>query len=139
MKTQQSFVIFLGTYPPRKCGIATFTQDLSMATDKITNPKLKSKIVVLNDNGNSYNYSNDVINQINDICAEDYKKVAQSINENDKIKLVNVQHEFKIFGSDYGDNLLLFLETVKKPVITTLHTVLPDPSNQRKKALLLKG
>jgi len=137
MKTYQSFVIYLSSYPPRKCGIATFTQNLSIAMDKIANPRIKSKIIALNDNGNSYYYSNDVLYRINDVDVEDYIKAAQRINENDKIKLVSVQHEFKLFGSDYGDNLLVFLETLKKPVITTLHTVLPDPSDQRKKIIQL--
>ena len=129
---RQSFIVYLSTYPPRKCGIATFTQDLAMAMDKLFNPSLKSKIVSLNDNGNSYDYSNEVLYKINDICVEDYIKIAQRINENDKIKLVNIQHEFKIFGSDYGENLLVFLEAVKKPIITTFHTVLPAPSEQRR-------
>ena len=58
-ETYQSYVVYLSTYPPRKCGIAAFTQDLSMAMDKIANPKLKSKIIALNDNGNVYDYSDD--------------------------------------------------------------------------------
>lgn len=131
--TDQSIVVYLSTYPPRKCGIATFTEDLSGAIDKIANPRLKSKIFALNNNGNSYNYSDDVIFQINDTNVQDYLDAAQMINENEKIKLVSVQHEFKIFGSDYGENLLAFLEAVKKPVIITFHTVLPGPSEQRKK------
>ena len=135
METQQSFVVYLSTYPSRKCGIATFTQDLSTAIDKIASPKLKSKIIALNDNRSSYDYSNDVVFQINDTNIQDYLEAAKKINEDDKIKLVNVQHEFKIFGSDYGENLLVFLEAVKKPVITTLHTVLPAPSRQRKKII----
>ena len=134
MKNGTNFIVYLGTHPPRKCGIATFTQDLTTAMDKIINPKIKSKIAALNDNGN-YNYPNEVLYQIRDIDAEDYIKVAQKINENDKIKLVSVQHEFKIFGSDYGENLLVFLEALKKPVITTFHTVLHDPSGQRKKII----
>lgn len=127
-KKGESIVAFLSTYPPRKCGIATFTQDLSTAFDKISNSRLKSKIIALNDNDNSYDYSDDVLYQINDKHAQDYIEVAQKINENDKVKLVSVQHEFKISGSDYCENLLLFLEALKKPVITTLHTILPDPS-----------
>ena len=116
----QSIVVYLSTYPTRKCGIATFTKDLSTATDKIANSQIKSKIIALNDNGNSYNYSDDVIFQINDTNIQDYLDAAQMINENEKIKLVSVQHEFKIFGSDYGENLRAFLEAVKKPVIIKL-------------------
>ena len=131
----QSYILYLSSYPPRKCGIAAFTKDLSTAIDKISNPKLKSKIAALNDNGNSYDYSDDVLFQIDDADEGDYIKVAQAINEDNKIKLVNVQHEFKIFGSDYGENLLVFLKALKKPVITTLHSVLPSPSEKRKEII----
>ena len=135
MKNKTSSIAYLSTYPPRKCGIATFTQDLTTAVDGVTNPKIKTKIIALNDNGNEYSYSDYVLYQINDIDAGDYINAAKRINENDKIKLVSVQHEFKIFGSDYGENILVFLEAVKKPVITTFHTVLPVPSERRKKII----
>ncbi|MBR9690482.1 glycosyltransferase [Candidatus Woesearchaeota archaeon] len=129
---EQSFIAYMSTFPSRKCGIATFTQDLTIAMDKLANPKLKSKVIALNDNGNSYDYSDEVIYQINDGDEKEYVRTAQEINNNDKIKMVNVQHEFKIFGSDHGENLLMFLKTLKKPAITTFHTVLPHPSNERK-------
>ena len=128
----QSFVVYLSSYPPRKCGIASFTQDLTAAMDEIANPIIKSKIIALNDNGNSYYYNGNVISQIDDANPKSYLKAAQKINEDDKIELVNIQHEFKLFGSEYGDNLISFFEALKKPVITTLHTVLPAPSLYRK-------
>ena len=130
-KINQSVIVYLSSYPPRKCGIASFTQDLATAMDYIANPKIKSKVIALNDNGNSYSYNGSVISQISDIDNQSYLDAAQKINEDDNIKLVNVQHEFKLFGSDYGDNLIQFLEAVKKPVVTTLHTVLPWPSVHR--------
>ena len=135
MESKLNFIAYLSTYPPRRCGIATFTQDLSTAFDTVANPEIKSKIIALNDNGNPYEYSDDVIFKINDVVKEDYLEAAQFINENDKIRLVSLQHEFKIFGSDYGKNLLVFLNEIKKPVITTFHTVLPYPSEHRKKII----
>jgi len=130
-ETEQSFIVYLSTYPPRKCGIATFTQDLSMAVDKVSKFMSKSKIIAMN-NGKCYDYSDDVIFQINDKNTQHYREAAKLINEDEKIKLVNIQHEFKIFGSDYGENLLIFLEEVMKPVITTFHSIFPAPSEKRK-------
>ena len=127
----QSFIVYLSSYPPRKCGIAIFTQDLTTAMDEIANPIIKSKIIALNDNGNSYYYNDNVISKIDDDNIQSYLEAAQRINEDNKVKLVNIQHEFKLFGSDYGDNLVAFFEAVKKPVITTLHCVLPEPSKHR--------
>ena len=48
---------------------------------------------------------------------------------------MSVQHEFKIFSSDYGEKLIVFLEALKKPVITTFHAVLSYPSDYRKKII----
>ena len=129
MKSKKGAIVYLSTCLPRKCGIATFTQDLSTHVEK---GGLQSKIIALNDNGNTYDYSDKVLYQIRDTCPEDYVTVARKVNENDAIKVVSIQHEFKIFGSDYGENLLFFLKAVRKPVITTFHTVLPLPSEKRK-------
>lgn len=131
-KKKQSLIAFFSTYPPRKCGLATFTQDLSLAIDKLANPGVKSKIIAINDNGNSYDYTNDVMYQINDIRIQDYLDAANKINNNDRIKLVSVQHEFKLYSTEHGENLLVFLNAIKKPVVTTFHTVLPGPSELRK-------
>ena len=133
----QSYIVYLSTYPPRECGIATFTKDLSVAMDKIINPKFKSKIIALNDKENFYNYSNDVLYQINHTDIQSYIEVAQKINENDNVKAVSIQHEFNIFGSYPGENLLGFLKQVKKPVITTLHTVSYTSSDSTKRIMKL--
>ena len=123
-------IVYVSTYIPRKCGIATFTQDLSESVSKVS--FFNSKIVALNDNGNNYNYPKEVFDQIRDKDVESYQKVATRINQDDDIKLVSVQHEFKIFGCEHGKKLLVFLKAIDKPVITTFHTVLPAPSELRK-------
>ena len=133
----KSYIVYLSTYPPRECGIATFTKDLTVAMDKIINPKFKSKIIALNDKENFYNYSNDVLYQINHTDVKSYIEVAQKINENDNVKAVSIQHEFNIFGSYPGEKLLEFLKHVKKPVITTLHTVSYTSSDSTKRIMKL--
>ena len=59
--------------------------------------------------------------------VEDYKIAAKKINADSNIKLVSIQHEFGIFGGEFGSNLKYFLDELKKPAVMTLHTVLPDP------------
>lgn len=136
-KKPGSKILFMGTYPPRECGIATFTQDLSMAIDRRFMPKVKSKILAMNKNvSNMYNYPKDVIFQVDDSDLENYIESAKKINKSKSIKLVNIQHEFGIYGGGmYGENLIPFLEIVKKPVITTFHSVLPNPDEKRKKVV----
>jgi len=138
MKTRKkpSWILYMGTYPPRECGIATFTRDLAMNMNKKF-PGIKSKILALNNGISIYNYPEEVIFQINDLESQDYIDIAKKINDLDEIKLVNIQHEFGIFGGKHGNYLIPFLETLTKPVVTTFHTVLPNPDEKRKRIVQL--
>ncbi|TKJ16988.1 hypothetical protein CEE44_00430 [Candidatus Woesearchaeota archaeon B3_Woes] len=133
----QSYVAYLSSYPPRECGIATFTKDLTNSMNKRFNPQLKSKIIAINDNStNIYNYNKKkVIMQINEDDIEKYINMAKEINQSKKIKIVNIQHEFGLFGGDDGNYLIPFLETLEKPVVITFHSVVPDPDESRKKLI----
>lgn len=126
-------ILYLGTFPPRECGIATFTQDLTKAIDKEFNLGIKSKVLAINDNGTSiYNYPRKVKWQIDETNIDDYLQRAKEINKSSEVKLVNIQHEYGIFGGEKGNYLLPFLEILQKPAIVTLHTVLPKPEQQIK-------
>ena len=114
---------YLSTYPPRECGIANFTKDLIDSASKLD--KLKSSIIAINEKGAIYDYDRKVKRKIDRDCIEDYVKAAEYVNSSN-IELLVVQHEFGLYGGDYGENIKLFLDKVKKPVITTLHTVQPN-------------
>jgi len=137
MKKEKSLVLYLSTYPPRECGIATYCKDLTTAMDKKFNPTLKSRVLAVNDNDSSiYNYPKKVILQIDESNVEDYIDLAKKINKLKEIKLVNIQHEFGIFaGGEYGEFLIPFLEHLKKPVVVTFHSILPDPDENRIKVV----
>ncbi|MFH1711601.1 MAG: glycosyltransferase [Nanoarchaeota archaeon] len=130
---EPSKVAFLGNFPPCECGIATFTQDIVSAMNKRFNPKLKSRVIALNDDSTVYNYNKKVIMEINREDVEDFINKAKEINRNDNINLVCIQHEFGIFGGEYGSYLIPFLETIEKPVVTTFHSVLASPDPVRKR------
>lgn len=126
-------ILYISTFPPRECGIATFTKDLAGAMNKKFNPVAKSVIAAINNESTDlYHYKNQVIHQIAATNIEDYISLADKINESDQIKLVHIQHEFGIFGGEYGNHLIPFLQVVKKPVIMTFHSVLPEPSKKLK-------
>ena len=94
-------VLYMATYPPRECGIATFTKDVSSAIDRRFFPTLKSKILAINSNGtNIYNYPKKVMLQISETEITDYLETARKINRSRNIKIVNIQHEFGIFGGE---------------------------------------
>jgi glycosyltransferase involved in cell wall biosynthesis len=126
----------MSTYPPRECGIATFTRDLSNAVNRRFKSGARTKILALNKSESSiYNYPGDVAFQVVDSDLEDYINTAKRLNNDDSIKVVNIQHEFGIFGGDNGKHLIPFLEVIEKPVITTFHSVLPHPDEERKKVV----
>ncbi len=119
-------VAYVGTYPPRECGIATFTQDLTSEIDKFT-PFSKSRIVAMNDRGAIYAYGDKVFIQVDSSDEQAYITAAEALNKSN-VDLINIQHEFGIFGGEYGEYLLTMLKHLRKPVVTTLHTVLPNPA-----------
>jgi glycosyltransferase involved in cell wall biosynthesis len=134
MNTNQqnkSWIVCLSTFPPRQCGIATFTADLTNAIDQIFSPSVKSKIVAMNLTEVSHlPYPEKVILQISQPREEDYVNAANKLNQLEEVKLVNIQHEFGIFGGEYGSYLLILLKKLQKPIITTLHTILPAPDER---------
>ena len=133
-KSNSPSILFLSSYPPRECGIATFTKRLTTAFDKEFNPEIKSKIMAINDSDTAiYNYPRKVALQINEGEIEDYLNRANEINQTPSIKLVNVQHEFGLFGGEQGEYLIPFLELLKKPCVVTMHTTLPHPEDKMKK------
>jgi glycosyltransferase involved in cell wall biosynthesis len=114
---------YFSSYPPRECGIANFTKDLMDAIYELDG--LQSSVIAINEKGAIYDYDRRVKWNIDRDDIEDYVKAAEYVNSSN-IQLLVVQHEFGLYGGDYGEHLKLFLDAVKKPVITTLHTVQPN-------------
>jgi len=126
-------VAFVSTYPPRECGIATYTQDL---VDSISNLQvLKPPVIVaINDRGGHYDYPGEVRFRIDRDRVESYVEAADFINASD-IDIVNLQHEYGLFGGVWGEHVIAFLERLEKPVVTTLHTVLQEPVPDARRVL----
>lgn len=131
-------VAFVSSYPPRECGIATFTQDLAGATKSALTAG-DVKIAAINEAGGLHPYSGEVVFRIDQGQPETYAEAARFLNEQ-PIDVVSVQHEFGRFGvwDQYlrEDYLRVFLDEIKKPVVTTLHTVLPSPHPAVKASIL---
>jgi glycosyltransferase involved in cell wall biosynthesis len=117
-------VAYLSSYPPRECGIAAFTKDLIDAVDELDVFRHPA-VIAVNEKETIYNYDRRVRWQIERDSGDDYSQVAGRVNSSD-VDLVNLQHEFGLFGGEYGEYLNRFLDGVEKPVVTTLHTVQVD-------------
>ncbi|MEJ2306575.1 MAG: glycosyltransferase [candidate division WOR-3 bacterium] len=131
-------VAFVSTYPPRDCGIATFTSNLTDAIFKLYGePSEKGKdvqIVALSDEGEEYHYGKEVLFEIRAHNRSDYRKAADFLNLSET-DLVCIQHEFGIFGGDDGSFILSLAENLKKPIALVLHTILDKPGENQKKVL----
>jgi glycosyltransferase involved in cell wall biosynthesis len=126
-------IAYLSTFPPRECGIANYTKDLINALDELREYK-RSVVIAINDVGGKHHYDNRVKIEIEEGSKDDYLQASQYINKQ-KIDLVNIQHEFGIFGGDWGDSLVPFLENLDKPVVITLHTILSNFKSKPKSLL----
>jgi glycosyltransferase involved in cell wall biosynthesis len=116
-------IAYVSSYPPRECGIATFTKNLIIATNHLGIFR-KPQVVAINEKEAIYNYDRLVRHQIRRDFQEDYVEAADYINSS-KVDLVNLQHEFGLFGGEWGEYINFFLEKLLKPVVSTLHTISP--------------
>lgn len=123
-------IAFVGTYPPRRCGIATFTSDLAQAMQG-AGEQVRPMIVALTDTGGQYAYPDAVKYEIRQGSRGDYARAAELVNYSD-VRLVSLQHEHGIFGGDDGAYVLDFLTALRVPAIATLHTVLKNPSESQR-------
>jgi glycosyltransferase involved in cell wall biosynthesis len=128
-------VAFLSTYPPRECGLATFTQDLVQALDAFDD-LIKTKVIAVS-NGDYYNDPR-VMTVLSQYDKWSYLDLAKKINESD-IDLLVIEHEYGIFGGFCGDYILELIKNLRVPFITTLHTVLPNPTFKQKQVLTSLG
>ncbi len=126
---------FIGTFSPRECGIATFTQNLIHAIHEGSNFANNDTVVIaMNDFKSDYAYPSEVIFTINQEDQQGYIKAADFINDSD-IDVCVLQHEYGIFGGESGIYILSLLNRLTTPYIVTLHTVLKDPSFLQKTIL----
>lgn len=125
-------ILFITSYPNRECGIATYSQDLIHAIQAKFGDSYALKVCALEGTAKEYNYPEEVKYVLQTADLMRYYAMAQKINEDKKIRLVVVQHEFGLFGGEYGDYYLKLLSLINKPVITNFHTVLPNPDDKRK-------
>ncbi len=122
----------IGNFPPRVCGIATFTRDLLEGLSQAS-PGAEWAVVAMNDRqSGAYAFPK----RVNQVIAHDdpngYVEAADAVNRSGA-EVAFVQHEFGIFGGSAGEHLLLLLRRLKMPAIVTMHTVLeyPDPDQRR--------
>lgn len=126
-------IAFIGNFLPRRCGIATFTYDLLISVSDETSHD-KCFAVVMNDIPEGYQYPSAVRFEINQNKLSDYRRAADFLNMN-QVDIVCLQHEYGIFGGPAGSNILELLSHLRMPIVSTLHTVLKNPTPEQAEVL----
>ena len=126
-------IAFIGGYEPRRCGIATYTHDLCEAISAAA-PTSECIVGAMNDRVEGYPYPPRVRFELLEKDLQSYRRAADFLNFNNTDVLC-VQHEFGIYGGPAGSHLLALLKEVRMPVVTTLHTVLRNPTPTQRKVM----
>ncbi|MFI5219148.1 MAG: glycosyltransferase [Bacteroidia bacterium] len=124
-------ILFITSYPPRECGIATYSQDLIKALNNKFNHSFTIRICPLESENEKHNYTDEIKYILNTDHPNAFIRLAKTINESAEIRMVVIQHEFGFFEKRESD-FQQFLESLSKPVVIVFHTVLPHPSESLK-------
>ncbi|OQP44198.1 glycosyl transferase [Niastella yeongjuensis] len=129
----RSKILFISTFPPVKCGIASFTQDLTASIAPGLNEDFSISICALDKKDTGHPYPLPVSMVMDSYNLTSCIETANKINKDPHIELVCIEHEFGLYGGNLGEFLLGFLALLEKPFIVRFHTVLPAPGEQRLK------
>ncbi|GHU18925.1 glycosyl transferase [Spirochaetia bacterium] len=126
-------IAFIGNYLPRQCGIATFTTSLCESVAAVR-PGLSCFAVPITDISEGYDYPDRVRFEIEEKNLESYRRAADFLNSNNP-DIVCLQHEYGIFGGDDGIFILSLIRKLRMPIVTTLHTIMQNPSSRQRRIL----
>ena len=124
-------VVLVGSFPPRRCGIATFTCDVREAL-LAEAPETAVDVIAMTDEGGTHAYGDEVVFAIRQNSLADYLEAARRVDLSGA-DVICVQHEFGLFGGPAGEHLMMMLDAARAPVVTTVHTVLTEPNEDQRR------
>ena len=124
-------IVFLSSFVPRQCGLATFTEDMMNAVGDLG---ASCSVIAMNRPGERLDYDRRVVASVQENRLDDYMAAATVINSG-RFDVLCVEHEYGIYGGVACDYLLRLLDAVRIPVITTLHTLLRHPTEEMRRQL----
>jgi glycosyltransferase involved in cell wall biosynthesis len=128
-------ILFICSFPPRVCGIATYSQDLIRALSEKFSNSFSIQVCALESGQARHSYPPEVRYRLNTSKSSEYSKIARLINENGRIKIVVIQHEFGFFQNQV-EAFQQFMYELSKPVVLEFHTVLPNPDEKLRKEVI---
>ncbi len=128
-------VLYVSSFVPRKCGIATFCRDVAEGI-RAANPDIQTHVMAVVDKmSESLSYPTEVEYVVPQNEWSYYQHVIKQINETNKYDVVCIQHEFGLYGGYDGEFIIPFIKQINKPVVTTLHTIMPNPEPSKVKII----